>query len=132
VSLGVKPLVLGLTVVAVSTSAPELAVGLTASLLGSGALAVGNIAGTNVFNRLFILGLSALLCPLPLHVQVLKRELPVIILSAALMIGLAWDGVLTRLDGGVLFGAACPLHRSAHPQEPGRGASDQGRVQDNV
>jgi cation:H+ antiporter len=106
VSLGVTPLVLGITVVAVGTSAPELAVGITASLQGSGALAVGNIAGTNVFNILFILGLSALLQPLPLHLHILKLELPVIIASAALMTGLAWDGVLTRLDGGVLFGAA--------------------------
>jgi cation:H+ antiporter len=106
VSLGVKPLVLGITVVAVGTSTPELAVGITASLQGSGALAVGNIAGTNVFNILFILGLSALLQPLPLHLQILKLELPVIIASAALMTGLAWDGVVTSLDGGVLFGAA--------------------------
>jgi cation:H+ antiporter len=106
VSLGVKPLVLGITVVAVGTSAPELAVGITASLQGSGALAVGNIAGTNVFNILFILGLSALLQPLPLHLHILKLELPVIIASVALTTGLAWDGVLTRLDGGVLFGAA--------------------------
>jgi cation:H+ antiporter len=67
---------------------------------------VGNIAGTNVFNILFILGLSALLQPLPLHLHILKLELPVIIASVALTTGLAWDGVLTRLDGGVLFGAA--------------------------
>jgi cation:H+ antiporter len=106
VSLGVTPLVLGITVVAVGTSTPELAVGITASLQGSGALAVGNIAGTNVFNILFILGLSAMLQPLPLHLHILKLELPVIIASAVLMTGLAWDGVLTRLDGGVLFGAA--------------------------
>jgi cation:H+ antiporter len=106
VSLGVTPLVLGITVVAVGTSTPELAVGITASLQGRGALAVGNIAGTNVFNILFILGLSALLQPLPLHLHILKLELPVIIASAALMTGLAWDGVLSRLDGGVLFGAA--------------------------
>lgn len=106
VSVGVRPLVLGLTVVAVGTSTPELAVGITASLTGSGALAVGNIAGTNVFNILFILGLSALVRPLPLHLRVLKLELPMIIFAAALMSVLAWDGVLTRFDGGILLASA--------------------------
>jgi cation:H+ antiporter len=67
---------------------------------------VGNIAGTNLLNILFILGLSALLRPLPLHLRILKLELPAIIAAAALMMGLAWDGVLTRLDGSVMFGAA--------------------------
>jgi cation:H+ antiporter len=105
-SLGVEPLVLGLTVVAVGTSVPELAVGITASLQGSGALAVGNIAGTNVFNILFILGLTALLKPLPLHLQVLKLELPTIVGAAALMTIFAWDGTITQLDGGILLAAA--------------------------
>lgn len=105
-SLGVKPLLLGLTVVSVGTSAPELAIGITASLQGSGSLAVGNIAGTNVLNILFILGLSALLQPLPLSMQIFKLELPVIVATAALMIGLAWDGVLSRMNGVVMFGAA--------------------------
>jgi len=117
--LGVKPLVLGLTVVAIGTSMPELAVGITASLQGIGSLAVGNIAGTNMFNILFILGLSALLQPLPLHLQVLKLDLPMMVVAAALMTGLAWDGILTRLDGCLLFGAAvlytiALLHISQH------------------
>jgi len=102
-SFGVKPLLLGLTVVSVGTSAPELAVGLTAGLQGSGSLAVGNIAGTNVVNILLILGLSVLLRPLPLQLQTLKLELPVMVGSAALLMVFAWDGVLTRLDGGVML-----------------------------
>ncbi len=106
VSLGVRPLVLGLTVVAIGTSFPELAVGITASIQGSGSLAVGNIAGTNVFNILFILGLSALVKPLPLQSRILKFELPMIVVTAALMTVMAWDGTLTRVDGGILFGAA--------------------------
>ncbi|MCC7250560.1 MAG: calcium/sodium antiporter [Hyphomicrobium sp.] len=105
-SLGVEPLLLGLTVVAVGTSIPELAVGITASLQGSGALAVGNIAGTNVFNILFILGLIAVLKPLPLHLQVLKLELPTMVGAAVLMSVFAWDGAITQLDGGVLLVAA--------------------------
>jgi len=106
VSLGVKPLVIGITIVAVGTSAPELAVGIASSLQGSGALAVGNIAGTNVFNILFILSLSVLARPLPIHLQILKLELPVMIAAAVLLMVLAWDGVLTRLDGGILCGFA--------------------------
>lgn len=105
-SLGVKPLVLGLTVVAVGTSTPELAVGITASWEGSGSLAVGNIAGTNVVNILFILGLSALLRPLPLHLQTIRLDLPMMIAAAGLMTAFAWDGVLSRLDGSVMLCAA--------------------------
>lgn len=102
-SMGVRPIVLGITVVAIGTSVPELVVGITASLQGSGALAVGNIAGTNVFNILFILGFSAAILPLPIDMKILRLELPVIVLSAALMTGMALDGVLTRLDGAILF-----------------------------
>jgi cation:H+ antiporter len=105
-SLGIEPLMVGLTVVAICTSVPELVVGITASWQGSGALAVGNIAGTNMVNILLILGLSALLRPLPLHLRVLKLDLPALITAAAMMTVMAWDGLLTRLDGGVLFGAA--------------------------
>lgn len=104
--LGVKPLVLGLTVVAIGTSVPELAVGITASLQGSGSLAVGNIAGTNMFNILFILGMSALILPLPLQLQTIKLDLPTMIVAAAMMTVLAWDGTLTRLDGVLMFGVA--------------------------
>lgn len=103
-SLGVSPLILGLTVVSVGTSAPELAVGITASLEGAPAIAVGNIAGTNVLNLLFILGLVALLRPIPLHLRILKLELPAIVGAAALMTLLAWDdGMLTTSDGLVLL-----------------------------
>ena len=105
-SLGVSPMMLGLTVVAIGTSMPELAVGLTAANQGSGNLAVGNIAGTNVFNILVILGISALLKPLALHLRVLKLDLPVMVVAAVMMGLLAWDGRLTRLDGALLFGLA--------------------------
>lgn len=105
-SLGITPMILGLTVVAIGTSLPELAVGIIASRQGSPGLAVGNIAGTNVFNLLFILGLSALLQPLSLRLRVLRLDLPAMIAAAAMMTVMAWDGIPTRLDGGVLFGAA--------------------------
>lgn len=104
--LGVTPMLIGLTIVSVGTSTPELAIGIVAGVQGKGGLAVGNIAGTNVLNMLFILGLSALLRPLPLHLQIFKLELPVIVLAAGLMTALAWDGVLSSLDGLVMLGTA--------------------------
>ncbi|HRO71735.1 MAG TPA: hypothetical protein PK951_15195, partial [Chitinophagaceae bacterium] len=67
--LGIRPIIIGLTVVSVGTSLPELAVGITAVSEDKGALAIGNIAGTNVLNILFILGLSAALRPLPLQMR---------------------------------------------------------------
>ena len=101
--MGIRPLVIGLTVVSIGTSMPELAVGITAGLEGSGSMAVGNIAGTNMVNILFILGLSALFRPLMLHLQVIKLDLPMMVIAAGLMAGMAWDGVLSAGDGVVLF-----------------------------
>jgi cation:H+ antiporter len=109
--LGVTPLVIGLTVVAVGTSAPELAVGVVAALRGSGSLAVGNIAGTNTVNLLFILGLSALLTPLALQMRTLRFDLPAMI-AAAVADG---DGMGRRPDRsrGRRPGRRCHrLHRS--------------------
>ena len=102
--LGVPPLVIGLTIVAVGTSTPELAVGIDAALQGNGALAVGNIAGTNMANILLILGLSALLEPLALQMQTLRFDLPSMVAAALVLMVTAWDGVLTRGEGIVLLG----------------------------
>ena len=104
--LGVPPILIGLTVVSVGTSMPELAVGIDAALQGSPALAVGNIAGTNTVNLLLILGLSALLKPLALQMQTLRFDLPAMIAAAFALMTMAWDGVLTRIEGGVLVAAA--------------------------
>jgi len=106
-ALGIKPILIGLTVVAVGTSAPELAVGVTAALEGRGALAIGNIAGTNMVNILFILGLSAAMRPLPLQLQSIRLDVPVMIASALALLVMAFDGVLSRVDGLVLLAAAC-------------------------
>ena len=77
--------------------------GITASLGGSGALAVGNIAGTNLVNILLILGLSALLRPLPLHQRTLRMDLPMMLVAALLMTALAWDGLLSPGNGLVML-----------------------------
>lgn len=109
--LGISPLLIGLTVVALGTSTPELAVGIEAAIQGNGSLAIGNIAGTNTVNILLILGLSAALQPLALQMQTLRLELPAIVIAAATLLVFAWDGRLSRLEGLVLvaMGAAFTL-----------------------
>lgn len=104
--LGVSPLVVGLTVVSVGTSSPELAVGITAVAEGKGPLAIGNIAGTNILNILFILGLSAAMRPLPIREQSVVLDVPAMIASALVLIAMSADGVLSRGEGAVLLVAA--------------------------
>ncbi|MGE2732228.1 calcium/sodium antiporter [Mycolicibacterium vaccae] len=104
--LGISPIIIGLTVVSIGTSMPELAVGVVSAADGSGALAVGNIAGTNVVNILLILGLSALLVPLALQLRTNRLELPMMAAAALLFWALAADGRLSRLDGAILVTAA--------------------------
>lgn len=111
VRLGISPLVVGLTIVAVGTSTPELAIGIEAALQGNGALAVGNIAGTNCVNILLILGLSAAMRPLPLRLETVRFELPAIVGASLAKLLLAADGLLSRRDGAllVLLGALFTL-----------------------
>lgn len=104
--MGLKPMIIGLTVVSIGTSMPELAVGITAVSEGRGALAVGNIAGTNIVNVLLILGLSAAIRRLPLELLSIKLDVPVMIASAVVLIIMAWNGVLSRLEGFILFAGA--------------------------
>lgn len=104
--LGIKPIIIGLTVVSVGTSVPELAVGITAVSEGSGSLAVGNIAGTNILNILFILGLSAAIRPLPLQLLSIRFDVPVMIVSAIALFLMALDGQLSRFEGILLTMAA--------------------------
>lgn len=104
--LGISPIVVGLTVVSIGTSLPELAVGVVAAGQGSGALAVGNIAGTNVVNLLLILGFSAAMVPLVLHLRTIRFELPMMAAAALLLWALAADGVMSRVDGAILLTGA--------------------------
>jgi cation:H+ antiporter len=101
--LGISPIVVGLTVLSIGTSMPELTVGVVSAAEGSGALAVGNIAGTNIVNLLLVLGLSALLLPLAIEISTMRFELPVMAMAALLLWALAADGVLSRLDGLILL-----------------------------
>ncbi|GMV81846.1 MAG: sodium:calcium antiporter [Planctomycetota bacterium] len=96
---GVSSLVIGLTVVAFGTSAPELAVSLNAATGGEPDLAIGNAVGSNIFNVLCILGLSALLKPLVVHRQLIRIDVPVMIGVCALFWALSLDGSLSRAEG---------------------------------
>ncbi|HEY8401459.1 MAG TPA: calcium/sodium antiporter [Cytophagaceae bacterium] len=100
--LGVKPIIIGLTVVSVGTSMPELAVGITAVAEGQSSLMVGNIAGTNILNILFILGLSAAIRPLPLQLMSIRLDVPIMIASALTLILISLNGTISRLEGGIL------------------------------
>ncbi|MGV9709598.1 calcium/sodium antiporter [Gordonia sp. NPDC003424] len=101
--LGVSPLLVGLTVVSLGTSLPELAIGIDSALNDAGPLAVGNVAGTNIVNILLVLGLSAAIAPLALRPQMIRIDLPVMVGSALLLWALAANGVLSRIDGMVLL-----------------------------
>ena len=101
-SLGIAPLVVGLTVVAFGTSAPELAVSVNAVLDGRTDIAVGNVVGSNIFNVLFILGLSALITPLLVNVQIIRQEVPIMIGTSLLLLVLALDGAIGFTDSAML------------------------------
>jgi cation:H+ antiporter len=102
-SFGVSPLVVGLTVVAFGTSAPEMAVSVGAARSGSVDIAIGNVVGSNIFNVLFILGAAALIAPLVVNAQLIRQEVPVMIAASMLLILLCADGGISRVDGTVLF-----------------------------
>ena len=101
---GIPPLIIGLTVVAFGTSAPETAVSMQAALDGSGDIAIGNVVGSNIANVLLILGLSALVAPLLVSRQLIRLDVPLMIGASLVTWALAMDGQLGRLDGALLFG----------------------------
>jgi cation:H+ antiporter len=107
-AFGISPLVIGLTVVAFGTSAPELAVSVTSSLAGAADVAVGNVVGSNIFNVLFILGLSALIVPLAVAQQLVRLDVPLMIAASLLLVLFGRNGQVSQAEGLVLFlGIAC-------------------------
>ncbi|NNK62584.1 MAG: calcium/sodium antiporter, partial [Gemmatimonadetes bacterium] len=102
-ALGVPPIVVGLTVVSMGTSAPELVVCLVAALRGNPDLAMGNVMGSNLANIGLILGLTAMVRPLEVNGRVVTREIPVMIAVTLALFPLIWDGQLSRPDGMILI-----------------------------
>lgn len=101
--LGVRPLVIGLTVVAFGTSSPELAVSLGSGVAGRPEIALGNVVGSNIFNVLLILGISATITPLVVSARLVRFDVPVMIGVSALTLLLALDGRIGRTDGVFLL-----------------------------
>lgn len=101
--LRISPLVIGLTVVAFGTSAPEFAVSTAAALNGQPDIALGNVVGSNIFNVLAILGATALLAPLAVHHKLVRVDVPVMIGVSVLLWWFARDGVWSRVEGAIAF-----------------------------
>ena len=99
---GISPFLVGLTIVALGTSTPEIAVSLMAALAGNTSVSVGNVLGSNIMNILIVLGLSALVAPLIVSAQMVKREVPIMIALTLIVFLLALDGILSRIDGILL------------------------------
>jgi cation:H+ antiporter len=102
-SFGISPLVVGLTIVAFGTSAPEIAVSVSAALEGRTDIAIGNVVGSNIFNVLFILGLSALITPLIVNAQIIRQEVPIMIGASLLLLAFGLDGRIGKMDAVILF-----------------------------
>lgn len=102
--VGISPLVVGLTIVAFGTSSPEIAVSVDAALAGRTEIAIGNVIGSNILNVLFILGVSALIVPLVVNVQLVRQEVPVMIGASLLLPALGADGRIGLVDGVLLCG----------------------------
>ncbi len=98
-SIGIPPLIIGMTVVTIGTSLPEIIVSMAASLHGQMDLAIGTALGSNIVNILLILGLAALFHPFTVHSDILRRELPLMLIVSALAGVVLYDGQLTRGDG---------------------------------
>ncbi|MEG2583073.1 MAG: calcium/sodium antiporter [Oscillospiraceae bacterium] len=105
--LRIPPIIIGLTVVAFGTSAPEAAVSISASISGSNDIAIGNIIGSNLFNLLMVSGISALLLPIAISRDTIRRDFPMSLVSAVLLLVLSLVGIadmqLTRIDGIILL-----------------------------
>ncbi|MFW6089509.1 MAG: sodium:calcium antiporter, partial [Gemmatimonadota bacterium] len=104
-ALGMSGLLVGLTIVALGTSAPELVVGGLASAQDVGDLAFGNVLGSNIVNIALILGLAAVFSPMRVRSRLVSREIPIMIVASAVLAGLVLDGSVTRGDGVLLLAA---------------------------
>jgi cation:H+ antiporter len=101
--LGLSPLVIGLTVVAFGTSAPELVVSVGATIAGNSDIAIGNVVGSNIANIALILGLTAMIRPMTIHLRVLKVEIPIMILVTFFTSIFIIGDEITRFESAILF-----------------------------
>ena len=102
---GIPELVIGLTIVAMGTSAPEAAVSISATVKGNADITIGNIVGSNILNVLVILGAASLIVPIAVSVSTIRYEMPFMIAISGLLLLLGLDGTITRIDGLILIAA---------------------------
>lgn len=102
-AFGVSPLAIGLTIVAIGTASPEIAVSLKAAASGQGDLTLGNVLGSNIFNILFILGVTSIVAPIVIAEQLIRKDAPIMLGVSLLTLALALDGRLGWLDGTLLL-----------------------------
>lgn len=102
-SMGITPIVIGLTVVAFGTSAPELVVSLVASIQNKSMIAVGNVVGSNICNIALVLGLAAFLMPISSDHSVVKRDIPLMLAISLLLLVFSWNSYISRVEGVILF-----------------------------
>ena len=104
IMFAVRPVIVGLTIVSFATSAPELLVSLVAAFKGSGGISIGNILGSNVINIALVLGISATIKPIAIKKQIIKIEIPYMILISFIFWFLCMDSTIGRMDGFILLG----------------------------
>ena len=105
ICFGIRPLIIGLTIVAMGTSSPEFAVSLLSAIKQTKDIALGNIIGSNIANIGLVLGVTALIRPLDIHITTIRREMPFLIISSFAILVLSLDGRLSFIDGAILFSA---------------------------
>lgn len=108
-NLGVPKLIIGLTIVAMGTSAPEVIVSISSALNNASELAVGNALGSNLANIGLVLGATALIAPLPIKGHILKQEFPLMLALMLIAGGFLWDGILTMTEGTILVALIVPV-----------------------
>lgn len=122
-NLGAPKLLIGLTVVAFGTSAPEIVVSISSALKGAGEIAIGNALGSNLANIGMVLGITALIAPLPVKSHILKQEVPIMLFIMGVAGWFLFNGILSRWEGVMLVALMIPLmiwlffSKKQHPEE---------------
>lgn len=126
-AFGVSPLAIGLTIVAIGTASPEIAVSLRAAVAGQGDLTLGNVLGSNIFNILFILGVTALVSPVVIVEQLIRKDAPIMLGVSLLAFALAFNGTISAADGVILliFLAAYTFFALKQSQQASREVQDE-------
>jgi len=122
-NFGLSKLIIGLTIVSLGTSAPEIVVSISAALKDAGDMAIGNALGSNLANVGLVLAITALIAPMPIKKHLLTQEVPILLLVTALAGVILWDTTVTLTEGIILLGSIGPLlylmakHKKEHPEE---------------